>query len=66
MQFTGGYLKTERNDDSETYYVVLKQEGMFLTGVSEQTLREEVPIFNSFDREARIANAISSFLPTKR
>jgi len=65
-QFTGAYVKTETNEDSETYYVVLKQEGMFLTGVSEQTLWEEVPIFNSFDREARIANAISSFLPTKR
>jgi hypothetical protein len=46
-QFTGAYVKTESNDDSETYYVMLKQEGMFLTGVSEQTLREEVPVFNS-------------------
>src|SRR3982751_7145865 len=63
-QFTGAYVKTETSEDSETYYVVLKQEGMFLTGVSEQTLRDEIPIFNSFDREARIANAISSFLPT--
>ena len=61
-QFTGAYVKTERNEDSETYFVVLKQEGMFLTGVSEQTLREEVPIFNSFDKEARIANAISEYL----
>ena len=39
---------------------------MFLTGVSEQILREEVPIFNSFDRESDIANAISDFLPAKR
>ncbi len=64
-QFTGAYVKTESNDDGETYYVMLKQEGMFLTGVSEQALREEVPIFNLFDREARIANAISGFLPSK-
>ncbi len=65
-QFTGAYVKTETNDDSKSYFIVLKQEGMFLTGVSEQTLREEVPIFNSFEREARIANAISAILPSKR
>ena len=65
-QFTGAYVKTETNEGSEFYYVVLKQEGMFLTGVSEQILREEVPIFNSFDRESDIANAISSYLPSKR
>ena len=65
-QFTGAYVKTERNDDSETYYVILRQEGMFLTGVEEQKLREAVPIFNSFDREAQIANAISGYLSTKR
>lgn len=61
-QFTGAYVKTETNEDSETYYVMLKQEGMFLTGVSEQALREVVPIFNSFDREASIANAITDYL----
>jgi len=65
-QFTGAYVKTQTNDESESYFVVLQQEGMFLTGVSEQTLREAVPIFNSFDRESDIANAISSFLPSKR
>ena len=64
-QFTGAYVKTETNEDSKTYFVILKQEGMFLTGVSEQTLREEVPIFNSFEREAAIANAISGFLSSK-
>lgn len=64
-QFTGAYVKTVDCDDSENYFVILKQEGMFLTGVNEQTLREELPLFNSFDREARIANAISSFLPPK-
>lgn len=64
-QFTGAYVKSISNDDSESYFVVLKQEGMFLTGVSEQTLREEVPMFNSPEREARIANAISAFLATK-
>ncbi len=64
-QFTGAYVRTEENDESESHFVVLKQEGMFLTGISEQTLRDDVPIFNSFDREARIANAISSFLSAK-
>lgn len=38
---------------------------MFLTGVGEQTLREVVPIFNSYDREAEIANAIDKFLSRK-
>lgn len=65
-QFTDAYVKTETNDDSESYFVVLKQEGMFLTGIGEQKLREEVPLFNSFEREASIANAISSYLSRKR
>jgi len=65
-QFTGAYVKTQRNEDTNCYYVILKQEGMFLTGVNEQTLREELPIFNSFDNEADIANAISEFLSTTR
>lgn len=64
-QFTGAYVKTETHEDSETYFVILKQEGMFLTGVSEQILREEVPVFNSFDNEARIANAITNYLSAK-
>lgn len=64
-QFTGARVKTVEDDESESYFVVLDQEGMFLTGVSEQTLREEVPIFNSFDSEARIASAISGFLSAK-
>ncbi len=70
-QFTGAYVKTETSYNSESngtsysYFVVLQQEGMFLTGVSEQTLREEAPMFNTHDREARIANAISGFLSSK-
>jgi small-conductance mechanosensitive channel len=64
-QFTGAYVKTESNDDSKSYFVILKQEGMFLAGIGEQTLREEVPIFNSFEREAEIADAISEFLASK-
>ena len=61
-QFTGAYVKTETQDEGETYHVVLRQEGMFLTGVTEQTLREETPLFNSFSNQARIANAISSIV----
>ena len=70
-QFTGAYVKTETNYNSESsgtsksYFVVLQQEGMFRTGVSAQTLREEVPIVNTHAREARIANAISGFLASK-
>ena len=67
-QFTGAYVKTVTDDESESesYFVVLQQEGMFLTGESEQTLRKNVPIFNSFDRELRIADAIRAFIPSKR
>ena len=64
-QFTGAYVKTEVNDDSPSYFVMLKQDTMFMTGETEQALRENVPLFNSFDREASIANAISSFLHSK-
>lgn len=65
-QFAGAYVKSVDSDDGTSYFVMLRQEGMFLTGVSEQTLREEVPIFNSFDKEAEIANAVSSFLPSRK
>jgi hypothetical protein len=61
-QFTGAYVKTVSGDESESYFVVLNQEGMFLTGVTDQTLRENVSLFNSYSTEARIANAISGFL----
>lgn len=65
-QFTGAYVKTVTGDEGgSAYFVVLQQEGMFLTGVTEQTLREEVPIFNSFDNEGRIASAISGILATR-
>jgi len=64
-QFTSAYVKTQTVDDGECHYVVLKQEGMFLTGVDEQMLREEVPIFNSFSNETRIANAIARFISSK-
>jgi len=65
-QFTGAYVKTVQQDEGESYHVVLRQEGMFLTGVSEQTLREETPILNSFSNEARIAKAISSIVSVAR
>ena len=65
-QFTGASVKTVTNDGNNSYFIVLNQEGMFLTGVSEQTLREEAPIFNTFSNEATIANAISSAIHTAR
>jgi hypothetical protein len=39
---------------------------MFLTGVAEQTLRENVPIFNSFWNESEIANAMTAVISTAR
>lgn len=65
-QFTGASVKTIENEDSETYRVVLNQEGMFLTGVTEQFLRETTPIPNTYGDEARMANAISAFLADSR
>ena len=64
-QFTGARVETHTHEDSKSYTVVLRQEGMFLTGVSEQTLRDEIPILNSFHNEASIANAIDEFLHRK-
>lgn len=65
-QFTSAYVKTESYaENSKAYFVVLLQEGMFLTGVSEQILRQKPPIFNSYERESRIANEISGFLAGK-
>jgi hypothetical protein len=62
-QFTGSYVKTVYDSDAgDIYYVILKQEGMFLTGVAEQVLREDVPMFNSYDNESSIADAITDFL----
>ena len=65
-QFTGAYVKTVTDDESKSYFVMLRQDGMFLTGVSEQTLREVPPILNSFSNEGDIANAISAFLSSSR
>jgi hypothetical protein len=65
-QFTGAHVKTETNDGNQSHYVVLRQEGMFLTGINEQTLRENLPIFNSFWNESQIANSISTILSKGR
>jgi len=61
-QFTSARVKTETHDNTETYFVVLSQEGMFLTGITEQTLRENVPVLNSFWNESEIANAITAII----
>ena len=58
-QFTGAYVKTEKDDDSESYFVVLKQEGMFLTGVNEQTLRDELPMPRMSNRPMTITRVVS-------
>jgi len=64
-QFTGAKVETHVGEESESYTVVLRQEGMFLTGAGEQTLREVIPLMNSFSNEAEIANAIDDFLHRK-
>lgn len=66
-QFTGARVETHTHEENQkSYTVALRQEGMFLTGVSEQTLREDIPILNSFSNEADIANAIDDFLHRTR
>lgn len=65
-QFTGAYVKTIENDESESHHAVLQQEGMFLTGETEQMLRESTPIFNAFSDEERIVDAISTILSAAR
>jgi hypothetical protein len=65
-QFTGARVETVTHEESESYHVVLTQEGMFLTGVTEQTLREAVPVPNSFWNESEIANAITEIISTAR
>ena len=64
-QFRGVRVHTHVGEESETYSVVLLQDGMFLTGVTEQTLREETPMLNSYSNEERIASSISRFLNIK-
>lgn len=66
-QFTGARVETHTHEENQkSYTVVLRQEGMFLTGATEQTLREEVPVLNNFSNEADIANAIDDFLHRTR
>lgn len=51
------------NSTQEIYHVALLEQGGLLFGSSgTQVLREEPPVFNSFEAESRIASAISSFL----
>ncbi|MFL6466578.1 MAG: hypothetical protein ACJ72Z_01330 [Pyrinomonadaceae bacterium] len=65
-QFRGAGVRTFTAEDSESYSVTLHQGGMFLGGAGDQLLRESTPIMNSWDTEARIANAIQEFLNIKR
>lgn len=65
-QFTDAEVRTVENDDSESHHVVLKQEGMFLAGVSEQFLRETTPTPNFYSTELRISSALSAFLNEAR
>lgn len=51
----------------EIYHVALLEQGGLLFGSSgTQLLREDPPIFNSFEAESRIAGAITSFLSVRR
>ena len=65
-QFRGVEVRTQVNDESESYSVVLLQDGTFLSGEMAQHLRDEVPALNTYSNESRIANAIAGFLDIKR
>lgn len=65
-QFRGAGVRTFTADDSESYSVTLHQGGMFLGGAGDQLLRESIPIMNSWDTEAGIANSSQEFLNIQR
>lgn len=61
-QFCGVGVRTKEDDEGNvSHFVALLQEGIFLHGVSEQRLREDIPLGNSYENEMRIVTAISEF-----
>ena len=64
-QFCGVRIDKRTADDDSVYMVVLLLGGMLLGQPGEQTLRDDPPIFNSYQKESQIAGAISTFLNTK-
>lgn len=65
-QFRGVGVRTDEIEDSTKHSVVLRQDGLLLGASPEQPIRESTPALNSWDTEARIANAIHQFLDIPR
>lgn len=65
-QFRGAFVQTEYEHRTTSHFVVLREEGLFLTGVNEQRLRESSPSLNFHSIESRIAKAINSFVRPRR
>jgi hypothetical protein len=65
-QFRAVQLQLRSTEDNDTYMVTLLMQGMLLGQSDTQILRESPPVFNSYDAEARIANAIAKFLAIDR
>jgi len=65
-QFCGVGVHTHVVDDSETHSVILRQRGLLLGQSPEQPIRETTPALNSWETEARIAQAIHKFLKIPR
>ena len=64
-QFCGVRIDKRNSDDDSVYMVTLLLDGMLFGQPGTQTLREDPPVFNSYHREAKIAEAISRFIGIK-
>lgn len=64
-QFCGVRIDQRNTDEDSVYMVTLLLGGMLFGQSEAQPLREDPPIFNSYHREAKIAEAISRVISTK-
>lgn len=59
-------IEGSESDDDNPYNIALLMQGMLLGQSDTQILRENPPVFNNYEIESRIADAISSFLNIKQ
>lgn len=64
-QFCGVRIDQRNTDEDSVYMVTLLLGGMLFGQSEAQPLREDPPIFNSYHREAKIAEAISRVISTR-
>ncbi len=64
-QFCGVRIDKRNSDEDSVYMVTLLLGGMLFGQSEAQPLREDPPIFHSYHREAKIAEAISRVISTK-